>query len=195
MKTITWQWNREDWELWYQAYQQGAAYREQCRGVQAVCVVVAVLAGFVVGLRSLTSWWLLLLVLALSGVLAALLARGFLALYIRRQIAQLIAARFAQPGNQESYTLTIEDDGLRIKMDGSEHWYAWRLLESASLADGGFLSITIQGAGSAFQIPPRAFSTIEQRDAFLGLLTPNTTAAASAQERGPWWRQRQGLGG
>ena len=189
MHTVTWRWTKEDWEVWYHSYVQGETYRDQCRQAKTVGAVAGVFIGLL-GLRLLTNWLELVGVLLAGGLLGFTVASLYLSIYTRRSITKLIQDGLAQYPVTESYTMSLEPEGVRFKLTGSQHLYEWSALECLGKIHGEFLWFRIQGQD--WYLPPSAFPDVELRTAFLETIERAKVAGGASPTSAPWWRQVQG---
>lgn len=189
MHTVTWRWAKEDWEVWYRSYVQGETYRDQCRQAKTVGAVAGVFVGLL-GLRLLTNWLEFVGVLLAGGLLGFAVASVYLAIYTRRSIAKLIQDGLAQYPVTESYTMSLEPEGVRFKLTGSQHLYEWSAIECHGKIHGEFLWLRIQGQD--WYLPPSAFPDTELRTAFLETIERAKVAGGASPTSAPWWRQGQG---
>ncbi|WP_309712123.1 hypothetical protein, partial [Armatimonas sp.] len=155
MNTITWRWTEEDWKVWYRSYVEGATYRDQCRQVKTIGAVAGVIFGLIIGMRMLTSWLELLGVLLVLGGLGFVVASVYLKVYMHRTINQQIREGLLQYPVTESYTMTLEQEGIRVRLTGSQHLNEWNTLEHLEKIHGEFLWFRIQGQD--WYLPPSAF--------------------------------------
>ncbi|WP_309723138.1 hypothetical protein [Armatimonas sp.] len=190
MNRVTWQWSDDDITLWCNAYAQDDTYRKKCRNWQRFYAGVGlVISLLVAGISGIGKWQLWLGVVLGGGVTYGLLEL-YLLWHTPRAVAQAVQEARVSINPSESCTLILEPTGLRLLMDGSEHWYAWEKLVAVVLTPAGFLEIKIEGMTEPFCIPPSAFGTIAYRDAFAQQLM--STQFQSPIAGGPWWRQSQG---
>jgi hypothetical protein len=185
MNQVTWRWKEEDLVLWYQWCPEDETYKKQCRQWQNSWTVVgAGIAFLLVRLMTKSGWALL------GVVLGAALVYGILGWSLRRDNPsareQWLREAREEFDPAEHYTLTLEPEGLRLSMEGSEHWYQWNNLEAVSVLPSGFLAILIKGMDDHFHIPPSAFADPVQRDTFVELLTSH--ARTTPRANGSWWR-------
>lgn len=189
MNRVTWQWKEEDLVLWYEACPVDETYEKRCRQWRNSWTVVgAGIAFFLVRLMTKSSWALL------GGALGAALVYGILGWSLREDNPstreQWLREAREEFDAAERYTLTLEPEGLRLSMEGSEHWYQWSNLEVVSVLPSGFLAILIKGMDDRFHIPPSAFADSAQRDAFVEQLASH--ARITPRANGPWWREHSG---
>lgn len=190
MNQVTWRWKEEDLVLWYETCPVDENYEKQCRQWRNSWTVVgAGIALFLVRLMTKSGWALL------GVVLAAALVYSILGWSLRGDNPstreQWLREAREEFDPAERYTLTVEPEGLRLSMEGSEHWYRWSNLEAVGVLPSGFLMISIKGMDDHFHIPPSAFADSVQRDTFVELLTSH--ARATPRGNGSWWRGHAGV--